>query len=180
MAQDCARWCSGRTRSPPRGGSPRLWPYRSSGSFGSGRTAGYFWVYAIGEGRTSPFAGSHCRDPRTTVSQAGPQARAGSPGPWRYVQVYPSGFHRRDRNKHPFPSARKGVRGTACGAVGVRGQHQARESWAGGGRPSEAAAACRRRRPPSLPAAAASVRLPAGGGCRRRRPRLPRAAAADG
>ena len=40
------------------------------------------------------------------------------PGPVpRYVQVYPSGFHRRDRNKHPLPSARKGVRGKACGAV---------------------------------------------------------------
>jgi hypothetical protein len=46
---------------------------RSSGSFGSGRTAGY----AIGEGTHITLAGGHCRDPRTTVSQAGLQARAG-------------------------------------------------------------------------------------------------------
>ena len=55
------------------------------------------------------------------MSQAGskpvpaPQTRSG------VRDMSPSGFHRRDRLKHPLPSARKGVWGKVCGAVlGVR------------------------------------------------------------
>jgi hypothetical protein len=89
----------------------------SSGSFGSGRTAGY----AIGEGRTSPWleaiAGIRER----------PYPRLGSkpvPAPRTRYEVRdmsPSGSHRRDRLKHPLPSARKCVRGRVCGASSQAG-----------------------------------------------------------
>ena len=79
---------------------------RGSGSFGSGRTAGY----AIGEGTHITLAGGHCRDPRTTVSQAGLQARAGSPDPSRgtvrfSARIFTGGA--RDSSKHPFASERQ-------------------------------------------------------------------------
>jgi hypothetical protein len=45
-----------------------------------------------------------------TISQAGLQARAGSPDPLRGTCKSPSGIHRRDCNKHPLPSASKCVR----------------------------------------------------------------------
>ena len=73
-------------------------------------------------------AGSHCRDPPAIMSQAGskpvpaPRTRSG------VRDMSPSGFHRRDRLKHPLPSARKGVlgkigvRGKVCGAVLMCGQ----------------------------------------------------------
>ena len=89
-----------------------------SGSFGSGRTAGY----AIGEGRTSPWLEAIAgRDPPATVSQAGLQARAGSPDPSRGTCKSPSGSHRRDGNEHPLLSARKCVRGRMCGASSQAG-----------------------------------------------------------
>ena len=49
-----------------------------------------------------------------TMSQAGLQARAGSPDPLRGTCKSPSGFHRRDCNEHPLPSASKCVRGRVC------------------------------------------------------------------
>jgi len=52
-----------------------------------------------------------------TMSQAGLQARAGSPDPLRGTCKSPSGSHRRDCNEHPLPSARKCVRGGVCGRV---------------------------------------------------------------
>ena len=63
---DCARSCSGRTGSPRRGGSVRvsLSGRRSSGSFGSDRTAGY----AIGEERTSPWLEAITGVPRVAAS----------------------------------------------------------------------------------------------------------------
>eukprot|EP00964_Phaeocystis_antarctica_P101648 scaffold67129_cov30-Phaeocystis_antarctica.AAC.2 len=48
------------------------------------------------------------------MSQAGLQARAGSPDPLGGRCKSPSGFHRRDRNKHPFRAPENvglGVRG---------------------------------------------------------------------
>eukprot|EP00964_Phaeocystis_antarctica_P126826 scaffold90498_cov61-Phaeocystis_antarctica.AAC.1 len=76
---------------------------RSSGSFGSDRTAGY----AIGEGRTSPWLEA------ITGIRERPYPRLGSkpvPAPRTRSDVRdmsPSDFHRRDRLKHPLPSARK-------------------------------------------------------------------------
>ena len=78
-------------------------------------------------GRTDiTLAGSRCRDPPAIVSQAGLQARAGSPDPLRGTckSIRRSGFHLRDRNKQappPPPSARNGVRGRACGAISQAG-----------------------------------------------------------
>ena len=40
------------------------------------------------------------------ISQARLHARAGSPDPSEGTCLSPSGFHRRDRNEHPPPSAR--------------------------------------------------------------------------
>ena len=78
-------------------------------------------------GRTNiTLAGSHCRDPRATVSQAGLQARAGSPDPFRGTCKSPSGFHRRDRNKHPLPSARKGGWGKPLPSQMCAGQSSVR------------------------------------------------------
>ena len=51
----------------------------ASGSFGSGP---HRWVCHRGRPDIT-LAGSHCRDPPTTMSQAGLQARAGSPDPSR-------------------------------------------------------------------------------------------------
>ena len=57
----------------------------------------------------------------TTMSQARLHARAGSPDPSEGTCKSPSGFHRRDCNRHPFRAPeKKGVRGKVCGAVGVR------------------------------------------------------------
>jgi hypothetical protein len=84
-----------------------------SGSFGSGRTAGY----AIGEGRTSPWleaiAGIRQRPYPRLSSKPVPAPRT------RYEvrDMSPSGSHRRDRLKHPLPSASKCVRGGVCGRV---------------------------------------------------------------
>eukprot|EP00964_Phaeocystis_antarctica_P116009 scaffold79988_cov63-Phaeocystis_antarctica.AAC.3 len=95
MAQDCARSCSGRTRSCRRGG--RVSGRRSKGSFGSDRTAGY----AIGEERTSPWLEA------ITGIREQSYPRLGSkpvPAPRTRSEVRdmsPSGFHRRDRLKHP-------------------------------------------------------------------------------
>ena len=92
-----------------------------SGSFGSGRTAGY----AIGEGRTSPWL-----EAIAGIRQR-PYPRLGSkpvPAPRTRYEVRdmsPSGSHRRDRLKHPLPSASKCVRGIVCagqsesGSLGV-------------------------------------------------------------
>ena len=111
MAQDCARSCSGRTRSRRRGGSPRLWPYKQASTAGVLAAAGGTAGYAIGEGRTSPWleaiAGIRER----------PCPRLGSkpvPAPWTRSRVRDClrrvfsflNFHRRDRLKHPLPSAR--------------------------------------------------------------------------
>ena len=86
---------------------------RGSGSFGSDRTAGY----AIGEGRTSPWleaiAGIRERPYPRLGSKPVPAPRTRS----GVRDMSPSGFHRRDRLKHPLPSARKGVRGKVCGAI---------------------------------------------------------------
>jgi hypothetical protein len=65
--------------------------------FGSGRTA-----VGMPSGKDEhrpgwkPLQGS-----AATVSQAGLQARAGSPDPLRGTCKSPSGFHRRDCNEHP-------------------------------------------------------------------------------
>ena len=47
----------------------------------------------------------------TTMSQARLHARAGSPDPSEGTCKSPSGFHGRDRNKHPPPSAKYGCIG---------------------------------------------------------------------
>ena len=144
MAHDCTRSCSGRTSSRRRRGSPSASlavEESSSGSFGSGRTAGY----AIGEGTHITLAGGHCRDPRTTVSQAGLQARAGSPDPsrgtvWSSARIFTGGA--RDSSKHPFRApkkvgvnpfqARKCVRGNpVCGAIQCAGQSSVQARCAG-------------------------------------------------
>ena len=87
---------------------------RGSGSLGSGRSAGC----AIGEGRTSPL-GPYRVMPR-------PYPRLGSkpvPAPRTRHEVRdmsPSGSHRRDRLKHPLPSA-KGVCRAECAGRGAPG-----------------------------------------------------------
>ena len=93
-------------------GRARVWPSgrRGSGSFGSGRTAGY----AIGEGRTSPWleaiAGIRQRPCPRLGSKPVPAPRTRH----EVRDMSPSGSHRRDRLKHPLPSASKCVRGERC------------------------------------------------------------------
>ena len=88
--------------------------------FGSGRTAG--WV--CHRGRTDiTLAGSHCRDPPTTMSQAGwAPSPCRLPGPvTRYVQVSVGFSPPRLQRAPPVPSARKCVRGRVCGASSQAG-----------------------------------------------------------
>jgi hypothetical protein len=67
-------------------------------------------------------AGSHCRDPRRLCPRLGSKP---VPAPRTRYEVRasksPSGFHRRDCNEHPLPSARKCVRGRVCGASSQAG-----------------------------------------------------------
>ena len=86
-----------------------------SGSFGSGRTAGY----AIGEERTSPWLEAIAGIRERSYPRLGSKP---VPAPRTRSEVRASlsvGFlrYRRDRNKHPLPSARKGVRGKVCGVM---------------------------------------------------------------
>jgi hypothetical protein len=142
MAQDCARCRSGQTRSRTRGRA-RVW---RSGRRDSGRE---FWQrphrWVCHRGRTDitlPGWKPFCRDPLKDPQQSYP--RLGSkpvPAPrTRYevrdmhmhahmhmcmymcmhMYMSPSGFHRRDRLKHPLPSASKCVRGRVCKAFPKR------------------------------------------------------------
>ena len=87
----------------------------SSGSFGSGRTAGY----AIGEGRISPWleaiAGIRERPYPRLGSKPVPAPRTRSEVRASLRRVLTAATA--TRYKHPLPSARKGVRGKVCGAV---------------------------------------------------------------
>ena len=85
---------------------------RSSGSFGSDRTAGY----AIGEGRASPWLEAIAGIRERPCPRLGSKPVMALPRTRSEVRdISPSVFHRRDRYatyatvsiKHPLPSARK-------------------------------------------------------------------------
>ena len=136
MAQDCARCRSGQTRSRTRGRA-RVW---RSGRRDSGRE---FWQrphrWVCHRGRTDiTLAGSHCRDPQQSYPRLGskpvpaPRTRYEVRDMHMHAHMHmcmymcmhmymsPSGFHRRDRLKHPLPSASKCVRGRVCKAFPKR------------------------------------------------------------
>jgi len=93
---------------------------RGSGSFGSGRTHRSLAGYAIGEDRTSPWleaiAGIRQRPYPRLGSKPVPAPRARDPLRGTCKSA-PSGFHRRDRNEHPLPSASKCVRGLGFAGI---------------------------------------------------------------
>jgi hypothetical protein len=69
-------------------------------------------------GRTDiTLAGSHCRDPQRSYPRLGSKPVPAPRTRYEVRDMSPSGSHRRDRLKHPLPSASKCVRGGVCGRV---------------------------------------------------------------
>ena len=89
---------------------------------GSGRP--HRWEVCIPSGKNGHHPGwKPLQGSAAIVSQAGLQARAGSPDPLRgtvrtSARVFTGSV---PRLKHPLPSARKGVRGRVCGASSQAG-----------------------------------------------------------
>jgi len=100
----------------------RVWPY--VGVAGVLAAAAPLGMPSIGEERTSPWLEAI---PIIAGIRQQPYPRLGSkpvPAPRTRYEVRdmsPSGFHRRDRLKHTFPSASKCVRGGVCGASSQAG-----------------------------------------------------------
>ena len=92
---------------------------RGSGSFGSGRTAGY----GIGEGRTSPWLEAIAGIRRRSYPRLGSKPVPAPRTRYEVRDMSPSGFltSSRDRLKHPLPNASKCVRPRVCAGQGVRG-----------------------------------------------------------
>ena len=84
---------------------------RGSGSFGRQRP--HRWVCHRGRSDIT-LARSHCRDPQRACPRLGSKPVPAPRTRYEVRDMFPSGSHRRDRLKHPLPSASKCVRGGVC------------------------------------------------------------------